>query len=546
LEPQPVKINDIYFEPKPGIKYGHRYWQVVDDIAKKEADEWETWRNIFVFDSWAFMYFIMGTPKLCEMLNRPFIVQACREIDATRKINTLDLWAREHFKSTAITTALSIQDVLLDPETCVGIFSHTRPAALKFFAGIKQLLEGSEFLKWLYPDRLYQNPEKEAFRWSEDGGLYLKRKSLGRKEATFEACGLVEGMPTGRHFDLRVYDDVETHDSVQTPEMIRKVKDAFDMSHNLGTDGGVHRVIGTTYHHEGLLQHLRNRVREDGASLYHTRVKTATVDGTPNGASSFLSEGKLAELRVNRQMFFSQQLLNPTPAGEQKLEFDHIKRIKGSELPSSLYKFMVIDPAGTRKDRQSDSWAIFVVGVERSIDEIGASNIYLLDGVVAPMDFDEAMKTVIDVYLRNGKVQTIGVEKAAMMTTEVHIANALRAKGKYVTVEGGGITLLRPGGRNKQDRIEGNLMWPLNNGKIHIVEGLSNAVVERIRIEMSRYPFWHDDAIDAMSYIFDLIKDFKFGKIRPSERKELSLWERIERAKGKTQQGNPSTRWMYV
>jgi hypothetical protein len=72
--------------------------------------------------------------------------------------------------------------------------------------------EVNERLKALYSDVLWANPEKEAPRWSLDGGLVVKRRS-NPKEQTFEAHGLVKGMPTGSHFKLRIYDDVVTKEA---------------------------------------------------------------------------------------------------------------------------------------------------------------------------------------------------------------------------------------------------------------------------------------------------------------------------------------------
>ena len=123
----------------------------------------------------------------------------------------LDLWSRFHYKSSILTFGLILQEILRNPEITICIFSHTRPAAKAFLRQIKTELEVNQRLKELFSDILFTDPAKEA-RWSEDNGLVVKRRG-NPKEATLEAWGLVDGQPTGKHFDVLHYDDVVTRES---------------------------------------------------------------------------------------------------------------------------------------------------------------------------------------------------------------------------------------------------------------------------------------------------------------------------------------------
>ena len=109
----------------------------------------------------------------------------------------MDLWAREHYKSTIITFGKTIQDILAshgdDPldewqdfyEPTFGIFSHTRPIAKGFLNQIKVEFEGNTLLQSVFPDILYSDPKGQSPKWSEDSGLVVKRKS-NPKESTIE------------------------------------------------------------------------------------------------------------------------------------------------------------------------------------------------------------------------------------------------------------------------------------------------------------------------------------------------------------------------
>jgi len=61
-------------------------------------------------------------------LNRDWYFERCREVQAAPS-GYLDLWGREHRKSSLIIFGLTIQDILNDPEITVGIFSYSRPIA---------------------------------------------------------------------------------------------------------------------------------------------------------------------------------------------------------------------------------------------------------------------------------------------------------------------------------------------------------------------------------------------------------------------------------
>lgn len=486
------------------------------------------------------LYFVLKIPPA----NHPFVVRACNEVMHGPQNRTLDLWAREHFKSTVITLGTTIQTLLNDPTERIAIFSYTREAARVFVRQIKDVFERNELIRTCFSDIVYDNPSRESPMWTQES-ITLKR-SGSFKEASVEAWGLIEGMPTGRHFSGRIYDDVETEDLVNTPELMEKMKYMFALSHNVGVDGGWHRVIGTHYHHEGLLNQLRHAKTLSGEPLYTVRVKPATDDGTPNGSPVLLSEGKMDELRQNKRIFYCQQLLDPTPRGEQELDFEDIQVINQSELPKNLYKFMTVDPAGGRTDkRRGDAWAMFVVGVEPFLDDVGASNIFVLDGFVGECTHGEAMKEVVDMYCRNGRIMRLGVEKVGMSSTELHVKNALAARGRALILEGKGRNLVKlsPAGRKKEQRILSNLQWPLINRKVHILRTVSVSAQERLKQEMEKFPYWHDDALDALSYVFDMLREFPFGSYpAPDTSTEVDRWERAKRR----QQEAGKNSWMGI
>lgn len=509
-----MRINSINFEPHQACResfysYQHDYVAMMEKIVSGEWDELSTYRRLILNDLWFLVYFVFAIPDA----NHPFVVKACRDVEEGPKSYTLDLWGREHYKSTIITKGETIQRILRNPEERIAIFSHTRPAAKAFLRSIKLTLENSTFLKQCFPNVLYEKPTKEAPKWSEDDGLIIKRSGF-YNEASVEAWGLIEGMPTGKHFTHRIYDDITTIDLVRSPEQIAKVKDAFDMSDNLGTANGTHRVVGTPYHHEDTLAYIKGKKSEDGTPIYYTRLKPSLEGGKWNGRPVLLSEDRIRKLKGSPQMFKTQHLLDPTPNCTEMLNPEYLQEIKAEMVPEDIYKFMVVDPAGDSKNGRGDAWAIMVFGVEPEIDEIGASKVFILDAVISPLSDSEAVETICRLYIDAGIVQRLGVEKVGLSTTEIHVANALRKKGRHLSLENKNLVLLRPAGRNKVHRIQSALTWPLNNGKLFLSSDVPSSYRDRLRTEMEKFPYWHDDGLDAFSYLYDMMKHYRFTPMK--------------------------------
>ena len=431
-----------------------------------------------------------------------WIFDRCREVQ--RSINgNLDLWAREHYKSTILTFAGSLFRIIrshgdgaIEPrEVTIGIFSHTKPIAKGFLRQIKYELETNDHLQLVFDDIFWSNPRKEAAKWTEDEGITVKRKT-NPKEATVEAHGLVDGQPTSKHFLHRQYDDVVTLESVTTPDMIQKTTNAYEMSDNLGTEGGTFGVVGTRYHFADTYGDLMKR----GVP---TRVYPCTKDGTDNFAPENCVLMKPETLKAKRisqgpYTFGTQMLLNPKGDSAQTFKTEWLKYSYAAPTSEGMNTYLLCDPANEKR-RTSDYSTFWVIGLGPD------QNYVALDVVRDRLNLTERTEKLFELH-RLWKPRGTGYEKYGMQADIEHIRGEQdRRNYRFDIIELGGQV-------PKLDRIK-KLIPIFENGRMYLrhsrmytdYQGTTRNLIDAfVEEEYKAFPVMvHDDMLDCMARIVD-------------------------------------------
>src|SRR6202045_5030896 len=81
-------------------------------------------------------YYLLTGLLLRQDMLHPWLFSRCREVEAEPD-GFIDLWARGHGKTSIITVAGTIQQVVCDPEITIAIFSATKPLAQEILGQIK-------------------------------------------------------------------------------------------------------------------------------------------------------------------------------------------------------------------------------------------------------------------------------------------------------------------------------------------------------------------------------------------------------------------------
>lgn len=435
-------------------------------------------------------YLLTQVCKRTDM-SHPWIYERVREVEKNPD-NYLDLWAREHYKSTVVTFGLTIQDILKDPETTFGIFSHTRPIAKAFLRQIMRELESNPILHTAFPDILWGKDTKESPKWSEDDGLIVKRQT-NPNEATIEAWGLVDGQPTSKHFKVLLYDDIVVQSSVTTPEMIEKTMLQLENSYNLiRTNGGVKRFVGTRWHFSDAYSTLMKR------QTVKVRFHPGTDDGTETGKPVLWSPEQLKEKRrdMGPYSFASNILLNPKADSQQGFKRDWLKKFKHIPENSRMNNYVLVDAASSKK-KGSDYTSIWLVRLGTD------QNYYCYPLIRDRLNLTERANRLFEIH-RKWRPKQVRYEKYGLMADVEHLKSEMELQNyRFEITEVGGQT-------SKDDRIK-RLLPLFENGRIYLPQSLHvtdwekntrDLVHDFIEEEYMAFPVGsHDDMLDSLSRI---------------------------------------------
>ena len=492
------------------------FWKEAEAIGRSRGKMNEVVRELCLADLYYLLVRVCNRIDMLPCINRPgfvdntFAFDRCREVQENPN-GHLDLWAREHGKTSIITFGKTIHDILCNPEVTIGIFSHTRPISKAFLRLVMRELESNRTLKAAFNDVLWDDT-RQAPKWSEDDGIIVKRKG-NPNEATVEAWGLVDGQPVSKHFQVLLYDDIVVQASVSTPEMIQKTMTRLEESYSLGKMDGVRRFAGTRYHFNDAYKTVIDR----GTAI--AREHPGRLGGTEEGDSVYWPDDvHVAKRRdMGPYTYACQILLNPKADALQGFKREwlrYYKRIK----PKGMNGYILVDSANSKR-KESDYTSMWVIGL--GVD----GNYYALDMVRDRLNLTERVDRLFTLRSKwtdaGLKIQQVRWERYGMMADIEAVKREQENRNyRFDITEVAGQT-------SKDDRIR-RLLPIFEQGKFYLMESKHVTDWQKNTLDLVHsfveeefYPFptsLHKDMMDSLSRIAE--PDLKLVWPKPEKKTE--------------------------
>lgn len=170
---------------------------------------------------------------------------------------------RNHLKSTVMTVAWSIQQILINPNIRICINNAVYDTARSFVSTIQAHLDTGSNLEKIFGS--FRSPK---LTWNRDA-FTIAQRTLARAQPTVMAAS-IDSTLNGKHFDLIINDDLVEPNNVKTKEQLQKVIDFHKDCFNQIDKGGTIINIGTRWAAQDLYGHILNT---SAVSINGTKIK---------------------------------------------------------------------------------------------------------------------------------------------------------------------------------------------------------------------------------------------------------------------------------
>jgi len=361
----------------------------------------------------------------CDVLGYDFTAETHQELFDTypefredvpwaeqfEKGDTLILWPRGHFKSTAV-VVLAIQAILINPDIRILLMQGTIKVTKNLLKEIASHFDGTHSrskLKELFPEFC---GNKKELQLSSDRFTTPARVRKQLQQATCTVAS-PKSIKTGQHYDLGFFDDLVNDGNYRNPLLLDKVEEDFNMARPLVDPGCPRFVSGTRYAFGDLYENIirRNKGewqvsvktcwREDGVTPRFPQYKTK--DGRLVG----LTREILMQIASDSPGIFASQYLNYPIASSQQVLPEHVLLaavIAEKDAPALSQAILFVDLA-SEGEQPDDS-----VCIAGKVDNIG--RMYMVDGNGGVLPVASLAVLVINMVLKHRPMK-IMVEKTA-------------------------------------------------------------------------------------------------------------------------------------
>lgn len=381
---------------------------------------------------------------------------------------------RGHSKSTTVSLAYILHQILFKQANFIIIISDTHTQAKYFLDAIKKELETNEMIKWLFGEMKGGTWGESEIETSNNVRVIIRgadQKIRGLKFRQFRP-------------DLIVVDDLENDELVSSKERRVKLEKWFFGSVLPAlADNGRIVVIGTILHYDSLLNKLSKNPHF--SSLFYKAVM--------NGKPLWEAKYSLKDIKAIKQNYINQGLRDTfyceymnEPLSDDNAIFkkNYFKYYKDDKvLIDSLQKFITVDLAISEKE-SADYTVVMVSGID------ALNQIYILEyerDRFTPIETIEHIFTLAEKW----EISAIGVESVAYQRSLIwFLQDEMKRRNKFFMIQE------LKADKDKERRIRG-LQPRYASGQVF--HKPHHTELEEELILFPKAP--HDDLADALAYV---------------------------------------------